>query len=275
MKNYKNISLLLLLSTTSITHAFDPYNTSGVPDVSDFDDQSGGPLPTPRSWDYGQTSLEKEVKKQNPTPPKSTVYPTQLPTKKDANPFFEKQRQRQEEEKRKKETAAENAHDADTLVYQLTELYKQIEYRNAALSEAESSYQSALENLTAQRKFGRYEKVGMITATLAAAAALVTTSVEDAPKYVVLALVSAVGTAWSYIPRYRSCNKQQKAITNAHPTELEQAATLTQRDGTSITKKELIAQAETTFEQLIKNPTVDRTHPLIQEFEETLNTLKA
>jgi hypothetical protein len=186
MKNYKNISLLLLLSTTSITHAFDPYNTSGVPDVSDFDDQSGGPLPTPRSWDYGQTSLEKEVKKQNPTPPKSTVYPTQLPTKKDANPFFEKQRQRQEEEKRKKETAAENAHDADTLVYQLTELYKQIEYRNAALSEAESSYQSALENLTAQRKFGRYEKVGMITATLAAAAALVTTSVEDAPKYVVL-----------------------------------------------------------------------------------------
>jgi hypothetical protein len=285
MENYKKMSFLLLFSTalTLNAHYTPSYDTSGNPGFDDFDDQSGGPLPLQRDRDYETTILEKEAEKYKPTTqPRCTPSLPTSPQQKGSNPSFEKQRQeeekrqRQQDVEKKKRQAAEHERNANILASNLINLCTEIENRNEAIREVETAYERALNELTQQRTFSRSEKLGMALTAITGAGAFLTTSAQHAPKYLVVALLSAGATAWSYVPRYRSSHKAGKLLTSAHPALLENAATVTKRDGTSRTKTQLIAEAEETLRQLKATPgAAESKHELIQDLEAKLEELKA
>ncbi len=264
MENYKKISLLLLLSTALQVSAFSPSN--GGPSADDFD------LNMPITDDnYGMTSrestLEKEVKKQTPPAVKRpTAQPTtvQQTPKREANPFFEKQNK-----------AKQTQETANRLAGEFIDICSEIEKRNAMLQEerdAETTYNNALKEITEKRSFGRYEKLFIGVAVVTGAAAIITDTAENAPKYAVIAIASGLGTAWSYISRRRSCQREEQELITAHETELEQAAKTTRT--TVKTKEQLIQEAEATLANL-KALALPHAQNAIADFEAGLNRLRA
>ena len=277
MKNYQKISLLLLLSTAVTVNAFNPYDTSGKPDFGDFDDASGGPIPTSRSRDYGKTELEREAEiRQKSTPAKKPVpQPIPVPQpQKNPNPFLEKQKH-QEAEKRQREEAANKEKVANILANEFLDICREIEKRNTVLQEeidAENSYNNDINEITEKRSLGRCEKFFIGVAVVTGAAAIITDTAENAPKYVVVAIGSTIGTAYSYFSRGRRCNREEQIVNATHQTKLEKAAATTR---TAVrTKEQLIADAETRLAHL-KTVAPSEAHDAIAEFEARLNNLKA
>ena len=288
MQNYKKISLLLLLSTAITVNAtdFNPYDPSGKPDFGDFDDQSGGPLPTSSSRDYGKTALEREAEKQNQTPTqRPTAQPIPVPQPAKKNPNLYKQH---EIEKKQREEAvrklAETKQEADKLTSLFYNLCNQVEQRNGflrakmeALTKEETNYTTALEELSEQRNLGFYEKIGVGIFAIAAVGALLTENMERVPAYLGTAIVSAGATAWSCIPRRRSCNKEEQALTTAHQAALEDAAARTRSYEAFFPSKpndQLIQEADATLATLRTMPLVV-SGDFIAKLEAILSKLKA
>ncbi len=254
MKTYKKISLLLLLSTPLINaYNYNPYDTSGNPSIDDIDDQSGDFARIPSREPSKKTVLEKEVEKQK--------YTEESP-KKIHNPY-----QQQLAEKRQREEAAKKAKeaaDAEQKAYVLSNYFFDLCLEIEKQNQARDTYNKDLEEIAEKKNLGRYEKAGIGIAIIASAAYLITNTVEDAPKYAVIALASGFGTARSYISRRRSCNREEQELMATHQTKLEQTTTKT--------KAQLIKEAEAVLTQL-KSMSVSTAQ--IANFEDCLNKLRA
>ena len=254
----------MLLSTVVTLNAFDPYDTSGKPDFGDFDDPSGGPLATPHGRDYGKTSLEQEAEKQAKKKPVVTPQP-----QKKHNPFLEQEIKKRQQEIAHKEKAT------NFLTNELLNIYEEIERQNGILQKEkaqEAAYNEALFEITEKKRVTRTEKVLASLAIATAAAGLVSTTVEEAPKYALTAVLFAFGSTVSYFLRLRKCNNQAKQLTTAY-TETKIANASTPHPAPR-TKKELIAQAEVTLTQL-KTVAPHDAQDTIRHFEARLENLKA
>ena len=275
MKNYKKISLLLLLSTAVNVNAFDPYDTSGNPSVDDIDDQSGDLRRFPQfSHAPQKTTLEKEVEKQKPTP-------TPQPVKRDPNPFFEKQKQLEAERKQREETArkernaAEIERTATRLADKFCSLCEEIEQRNAEITtrniKLQASYDAALAEIAKERNFGGYQWFGLGATAVFGAAATFLIDTEDGVKCAFVALATGFVTATSYILHRRKANREEQEFKTTHETVLENAAAATRT--TVRTKDQLVQEAEAKLAQLKALPLA--TKDGIDNLEARLNNLKA
>lgn len=269
MENYKKISLLLLLSTTFASNAtgFNPYDTSGNPDFGDFDDQSGDFLPASHSRDY-RTDLEKEFEKQQKPvtkKPTSQPIPVPQPAKKDPNPY-------------KQHEAEKNERTANLLANEFTNICAKIEKRDNVIKiekGIEADYTNALQDITEKRALGRYEKFFIGVAVVAGAAAVITEEAKNVPGYAIIAIGSTIGTAWSYISRRRSCNREEQTINATHQIELEKVDAATRSFESTKTREELIKEAEAKLAQLKTVSLPSQGQDTIRALEAILNRLRA
>ena len=265
MKNYKKISLLLLLSTALTINAFVTENSGP------FDDDLDN-MPKWNGRSYRKTALEQEAEKhQKPVAKKPTAQPIPVPQPTQEEPNLYKQ---QEEVTRKAKEAVQAEQTITRLMSELVNLCEEIEIKNTHLQkerDAEITYDNALKEIAEKRSLNNYEKLGMGIAVIAGTATIITETLEDVPTYAIIAIVSALGTACSCELRHRSCNREEQELMTTHEIELEQATKTTYA---AVRKKEQIIKEAEAKLALLKVISLPNRQGAIAHFEDSLKELK-